>query len=163
MDRSFVVGPTDGKLVHLQGLGVRYLARSAETGGRVALVEHPIQPRSLAAPIHTHRDEDEISYVASGSIGVQIGDQVLTAGAGSLVFKPRGVPHAFWNAGDTVATVLEIITPGGFEGYFEEMAETFLGSGDRDPALAEAICRKYHLDLDLGSIPRLIREHGLAQ
>jgi quercetin dioxygenase-like cupin family protein len=141
---------------------VRYLTRGAETGGRLALVEHPIQPRALAAPIHTHHDEDEISYVVSGTIGAQIGDQVLTSGPGSLVFKPRGIPHAFWNAGDTVATVLEVITPGGFEGYFEEMAETFLDLGGRDPALAEAICRKYHLDLDLSSIPRLIQQHGLT-
>jgi len=162
MDRNFVVGPTEGKLVNLRGVGARYLARGAETGGRVALIEHPIQPRALASPIHTHRDEDEISYVVGGTIGVQIGDQVLTAGPGSLVFKPRGIPHAFWNASDAVATVLEVITPGGFEGYFEEMAETLLGPGGPDPARAEAIRRKYHIAMDLSSVPRLMQEHGLT-
>jgi quercetin dioxygenase-like cupin family protein len=163
VERKIVLGPTDGKLVHLQGLGVRYLTRGAETGGRVALVEHPIQPRALASPIHTHHDEDEISYVVGGTIGAQIGDQIVVAGPGSLVFKPRGIPHAFWNAGDTIATVLEVITPGGFEGYFEELAEVLTRPGGPDPARIEAIRQKYHLDLDLSSIPRLIQEHGLSE
>src|SRR5438874_3878225 len=143
MDHNLVVGPTDGKLVHLRGMGARFLVGSERTSGRVALVEHPIQPRRLASPIHTHHDEDEISYVVGGTIGAQIGDQIVTAGPGSLVFKPREIPHAFWNAGDVVATVLEVITPGGFEGYFAEMAEVLAGPGEPDPARMAAICQKY--------------------
>ena len=48
------------------------------------------------------------------------GDEVLEATPGELVFKPRGVPHAFWNATDEPARFLEIIAPAGFERYTAE-------------------------------------------
>jgi quercetin dioxygenase-like cupin family protein len=54
--------------------------------------------------------------VLEGEIGVQIGEEVRVACPGDLVFKPRGVPHAFWNAGDTPARALEIISPAGSSG-----------------------------------------------
>jgi quercetin dioxygenase-like cupin family protein len=104
------------------GLGVRFMIDGAETGGNLALVEHPIAPRVLAAPLHTHRHEDEYTYMLKGEVGVQIGDEVRVAWPGDLVLKLRGVPHAFWNAGDAPARALEIISPAGFERYFLELA-----------------------------------------
>jgi hypothetical protein len=53
--------------------------------------------------------------VLEGRFGVQLGDEVLEAGPGDLLFKPRGVAHAFWNAGDEPARLLELISPAGFE------------------------------------------------
>ncbi|CAA9425840.1 MAG: hypothetical protein AVDCRST_MAG78-1361 [uncultured Rubrobacteraceae bacterium] len=87
-----------------------------------ALVEHPIEPRVLAAPMHTHQHEDEYTYVLEGEVGVQVGDEVRVAQPGDLVFKPRHVPHAFWNAGNAPARALEITSPAGFERYFAEIA-----------------------------------------
>ena len=50
--------------------------------------------------------------------------------AGSYVVKPRGVPHAFYNAGTETVRVMEILTPGrSFEGYFDEYEE-IVGSRD---------------------------------
>lgn len=37
---------------------------------------------------------------------------------GDLVFKPRDEWHTFWNAGETPARLLEIISPGGLEELF---------------------------------------------
>ncbi len=88
------------------------------TGGSFALVEHPIEPRVLAAPMHTHRHENEYTYVLEGEIGVQIGDAVRVARPGDLVCKPRNVPHAFWSAGDAPARALEIISPQGSRSTF---------------------------------------------
>lgn len=149
--------------VWLRGLGVRFLTGGEQTDGRVALVEHPIQPLALAAPQHTHEREDEISYVIAGQVGIQIGDQVMVAGPGTVVFKPRGIPHAFWNAGETEARVVELITPAGFEHYFEEMAALFAEAkeGLPDPERAAAVCARYALRMDFGSIPQLIAAHGL--
>jgi len=76
-----------------------------QTGGRFALVEHPLPARPLGAPIHTHHDEDEFSFVLAGEIQVQIGTRVITAGEGTLITKPREVPHAFWNATDSPARI----------------------------------------------------------
>ena len=100
MHDDLVLSPGAGKLVWLADLGVRFMMTGAQTDGRFALVEHPIRPKALAAPVHTHTNEDEISYVLEGEMGLQIGKRVLQAGPGALVFKPRGVPHAFWNPGD---------------------------------------------------------------
>src|SRR6185295_17034104 len=58
-----IVGPQDGKAGHLGGIGVRFMAWAAETGGGFSLVEHPMEPRALAAPLHRHANEDEYSYV----------------------------------------------------------------------------------------------------
>jgi mannose-6-phosphate isomerase-like protein (cupin superfamily) len=52
------------------------MIRSSQTDGRFSLVEHPIKPRAPAAPLHTHSNEDEYSYVLEGEVGVQIGERV---------------------------------------------------------------------------------------
>lgn len=50
------------------------------------------------------------------------------------MLKPRGVPHAFWNKGPEPTRFIEIISPLGFEKYFEELAELVYGSaGGEDP------------------------------
>ena len=54
------------------------------TGGRLSLVEHPLEPRALGSPLHTHRDEDEYSVVLEGQVGAQIGGQTVVAGPAAL-------------------------------------------------------------------------------
>jgi len=161
MHDDVVLAPGAGKLVWLNDLGVRFMVSGEQTEGRFALVEHPIRPKALAAPLHTHADEDEISDVLEGEVGMQIGDRELRAGPGTLVFKPRGIPHAFWNPGDTPARMLELISPAGFEHYFEEAADLY-ASGPRDAELAAELRRRYRLEMDLSSIPRLLQVHGLT-
>jgi mannose-6-phosphate isomerase-like protein (cupin superfamily) len=63
--------------------------------------------------MHRHANEDEYSYVLEGRMGAQLGDEVVYAEEGTLVFKPRGQWHTFWNAGDGPCRILEIISPGG--------------------------------------------------
>ena len=91
----------------------------AEAGERFSLVEHPMSPRALAAPLHRHTREDEYSYVLEGRMGALLGDDVVEAGPGDLVFKPRNQWHTFWNAGDEPCRILEIISPAGFERFFQ--------------------------------------------
>jgi mannose-6-phosphate isomerase-like protein (cupin superfamily) len=132
-----------------------------ETGG-FSLVEHPIAPRMLAAPVHTHEHEDEYSYVLEGEVGFEIGDEVITAGPGRLVSKPRGIPHAFWNAGDRPARVLELIAPAGFERYFAELAPLLPPAAPApDIEAIMALQARYGMTMDRSSIERLSREHGL--
>ena len=140
--------------------GVDGLIKSADTGGRFGLVEHPIAPRALAGPMHVHRHEDEYSYVLRGEVGFQVGDDVFTAGPGQLVAKPRDVWHGFWNAGDEPARVLELISPGGFEDYFVELAP--LLQPERDFEGMAGLQAKYGLEMDFSSIGRLTRQHGLG-
>ena len=155
-----VLGPDEGEVVQLFALGVRFMVGGDTTGGAFSLVEHPLPPRALGSPVHTHRNEDEYSYVLEGRIGVQIGDEVLEAGPGELVFKPRGVPHAFWNAGDEPARLLELISPAAFEDYFREMAP-LLAAAEPDEAAVGEVAARYGLDIDFGTIPALAERHGL--
>lgn len=142
-------------------LGALLVLPSEATKGQVAVVEHPLAPRALGAPVHTHRNEDEYSLVLEGRIGVEIGGETLEAGPGDVVLKPRGIPHAFWNPADEPARILELIVPGGFEAYFAELAEIFSRPGPPDLAALGAVAARYELELDPGSIPRLAEAHGL--
>jgi quercetin dioxygenase-like cupin family protein len=154
-----VLGPRDGRRVGLGGLGVRFVLGPETTGGGFSLVEHPMAPRALGAPLHRHANEDEYSYVLEGRVGVMLGEEVVTGEPGDLIVKPRGEWHAFWNAGDEPARLLEIISPAGFEHYFEELVD--LPPGPPDPARIAEIAGRYGLELDPDSIPRLCEEHGL--
>lgn len=156
-----MLGPGDGDLVDLGGVGVRFLIDAARSGGGFSLVEHPIAPRTLGSPVHVHRREDEYSFVLEGRIGLLLGDDVIDATAGDPVFKPRGEPHAFWNPTDEPARFLEIISPAGFERYFAEAASMFPEDGQPDMEAFAALCRRYDLEMDFDSVPRLVAAHGL--
>jgi mannose-6-phosphate isomerase-like protein (cupin superfamily) len=152
---NFILGPTDGELLDFGGLGVRFMV----TGEGFSLVEHPIAPRTLAAPMHVHEHEDEYSYVLEGEVGVQIGDEVVYAKPGELVSKPRGIWHAFWNRTDEPARLLEIISPAGFERYFAEL-KPLLGPEPDFAALAASQAR-YGLSMDMASAATISAREGL--
>jgi mannose-6-phosphate isomerase-like protein (cupin superfamily) len=147
----------------LPGLKNRYLIEAADTDGRFALIEHRIPPRTLAAPMHTHEREDEYSYVLSGRIGAQIGENVVEAGPGEMVAKPRGIPHAFWNAVDEETVLLELISPGAFAEYFADLAPLLGGEGPPDFEKLAELQRRYALTMDFDSIGRLTEQHGLRR
>lgn len=144
----------------LGGLGVRFMIPGADSHGGFSLVEHPLQPRALAAPLHRHSREDEFSIVVSGKMGALLGDAVVYGGPGDLIYKPRGQWHTFWNAGDEPASLLEIISPAGFEKYFEELIAMF-GGNKPDPARIPPVAARYGLELDPASIPDLCAAYGL--
>jgi quercetin dioxygenase-like cupin family protein len=68
---------------------------------------------------HSHRDEDELSFVFRGRTGGRIGDHDVTVEEGGFLFKPRGIVHTIWNSTDIEATVLEFLSPAGLEDFFE--------------------------------------------
>ena len=155
-----VVGPNDGHFASIGGIGARLVIEGGDAGKRFALVDHPMQPRALAAPMHRHHREDEYSYVLEGQIGALLGDDVLLGNPGDLIFKPRDQWHTFWNAIDRPSRVLEIISPAGFEGYFRELGAE-LRSGAPDRQKLAALCARYDLDLDMSSVPGLIERFGV--
>jgi mannose-6-phosphate isomerase-like protein (cupin superfamily) len=63
------------------------------------------------APLHLHRRDDEAWYVLSGMLGFRLGDDEIEASPGSAVFARRGTPHTFWNAGQSEAEYLLVMTP----------------------------------------------------
>ena len=155
-----IVGPSDGKSVDLGSIGARMMIWTEETGGSFSLVEHPMSPRRLAAPIDKHSREDEYSYVLEGRMGALLGDDVVYAEVGDLVFKPREQWHTFWNAGDTPCRILEIIAPGGFEHFFDELGALLEGP-DADPAQLGEFGGRYGIEFQPDSIPQLCEEYGV--
>jgi mannose-6-phosphate isomerase-like protein (cupin superfamily) len=152
------VSPGEGLVAHLGGCDARFLVWGEESGGGFSLVEHPIPPRSLCAPLHRHRGTDEYSFVLDGRMGALLGDEVIYAEPGDLGFKPRDQWHTFWNAGDEPCRILEIISPGGFEHFFRELDE-MVKEGRFDP---EGLGERYGIEFDLESVPRICEEHGLV-
>ena len=158
---DYLLRAVAGERADLPGLGVRRMIRSEDTGGRFALLEHTIPARGLAAPMHTHENEDEYSFVLTGRMGALIGEQVVEAGPGELVAKPRGVPHAFWNAGDREVRLLELISPGGFDGYFTELSPLLTTEAPPDFAALAEVQSRYRLTMDVESIEHLTERFGL--
>ena len=155
-----VIGPGDGKAGFLGSIGVRFMINGEDAGGDFSLVEHPLSPRALAAPLHRHTREDEYSFVLEGQVGALLGDEVVIAGPGDLLFKPRNQWHTFWNAGDEPARILEIISPSGFERFFEELVDLG-GAVNADPGALAELCERYGLEMAPDSIPGLIERFGL--
>ncbi len=155
-----IVGPAEGPSVTLQTVGVRFMIPGADTGTRFSLVEHPIPPRGLAAPLHRHNREDEYSYVIEGRMGALLGDHVVEAGPGDLVYKPRGQWHTFWNPTDQPTRILEIIAPAGFEQFFAELGPLASG-GAPDPEAFGELCARYGLDMRPETLPDLCAGFGV--
>ena len=155
-----IVGPNDGVYRQLQTIGARMMVWTEETGGGFSLVEHPIPPKSLAAPLHKHSREDEYSFVLEGRMGALLGDDVVYAEPGDLAFKPRDQWHTFWNAGDEPCRILEIICPGGFEHFFDELG--LLIEEGYGPEQLGALGTKYGLEFQPESVAALCEEHGLT-
>jgi mannose-6-phosphate isomerase-like protein (cupin superfamily) len=155
-----VIGPHDGKAGFLGSIGVRFMIDGAEADERFSLVEHPMSPRALAAPLHRHHREDEYSYVLEGRVGALLGDEVVVGESGDLIFKPRNQWHTFWNAGDEPARILEIISPAGFERFFGELVDMG-GVAQADPKALADLCARYELDMDPESVPGLVERLDL--
>lgn len=155
-----VIGPNDGKAGFLGSIGARFMVDGGETGGGFSVVEHPMSPRALAAPLHRHTREDEYSFILEGRMGGLLGDEVVEGGPGDLVFKPRNEWHTFWNAGDEPCRILEIIAPAGFERYFEELSD-MVAAMQRDPDDLAALSERYGLEMKPESIPELLERFDL--
>jgi mannose-6-phosphate isomerase-like protein (cupin superfamily) len=156
-----VIGPDQGKAGFLGSIGVRFMIDGEDAGGDFSLVEHPMSPHALAAPLHRHTREDEYSFVLEGRMGALLGDEVLEAGPGDLVFKPREQWHTFWNAGDEPARILEIIAPAGFEHFFEELVDLG-GVLKATPEEMAALGERYGLEMKPETVPELIERFGVT-
>jgi len=155
-----IVGPDNGRDGFLGSIGVRWMLDGIETEDRVSVVEHPMSPRALAAPLHLHTREDEYSFVLEGRMGALLGDDVVEAGPGDLVHKPRNQWHTFWNAGDEPCRILEIISPAGFERFFQELSDLG-GALAADPDHVAELSARYGLEMQPDTVPDLLERFGL--
>lgn len=107
----------------LEWLGVTYrtILSPEETGGAMSIVDSTSPPGS-GPPRHVHEREDEIFVVLDGRILFWLDGETFERGPGEAAFIPRGREHTFKVVSGTPARHLVILTPGGFEGFFADMA-----------------------------------------
>ena len=102
------------------------LLRSEDSGGRVSIVDNRVPAGTAGPPLHRH-DFDEAFVVLEGEVTFQLGDDLVTRRAGEVAFAPRGVPHTFANQSGADARHVIVITPAGFERYFDRLAARAAG------------------------------------
>src|SRR5215203_362215 len=89
----------------------------------VGIFEDEVPPES-GPPPHLHRSQDETHYVLEGQFEFVVGERKVNAGAGSVVYVPRTMMHAFTNTGTEKGKILFIETPAGaLEQFLEEAGE----------------------------------------
>ena len=130
------------------GGSIEVRLRSEQTGGRLGLTEQVVPEGYPGPPLHVHPDFEETFYVIEGTLDFTIGDHAHQAGPGTVAFVPRGTPHTFANTSQAPARSLVLVTPGGFERYFEELMDLVVRSG-RLPADSDL----RDLGIAYGSIP----------
>jgi mannose-6-phosphate isomerase-like protein (cupin superfamily) len=122
MQSPFTHARGEGQSFYFSGTLMTVKARSAETNGQFSLIEQ-LAPPGFATPLHMHHGEDETMYVLEGSYAFFVGDEVIKAAPGAVVYLPKGVPHAFRVEGVIPARLLQLTTPAGIEQGFVEMSE----------------------------------------
>ncbi|HEV2260067.1 MAG TPA: cupin domain-containing protein [Streptosporangiaceae bacterium] len=156
-----VVPPGAGAQGDLGTIGVVFKLSGRDTGGALAIVEHPF-PVGAIVPPHTHTREDEYSLVTDGEIGFRSGDREVVLGPGGYITKPRGEQHTMWNAGPVPARMIEMISPAGFEGFFAELAG-IIADGPPQPPDVLALADRYGLQLGQPDwLPGLISRYNLT-
>lgn len=114
------VDPDAGRTWNIFGLQIVGKIMSEQTAGQYSVVISTTPPQG-GPPLHVHSHEDEMFYVLEGEYEFRCGDEARRVSAGTLVHLPRGIPHGFRNVGTAPGVLMNTITPGGFEQFFEEI------------------------------------------
>lgn len=123
----------------IEWLGVHYktILGPEETGGAMSIVDS-LSPVGSGPPRHIHHNEDETFVILTGACRVWLDGRESELVAGESAFIPRGTEHTFKVIGDAPCRHLVILTPGGFEGFFADMAAGQFAIPDDMPAVVES-------------------------
>ena len=139
-----VVPAGEGRALRVVGDTIAIKLRGDDTGGAYSLIEE-LTPPGGGPPPHVHRREDETFLVVEGEFEFAIGGRTVQAAPGTILFGPRGIPHAF-TVGETGCRMLFICTPGGFEAFFEEV-DQLSRQGPPAPERLLPLALKYELEI----------------
>jgi mannose-6-phosphate isomerase-like protein (cupin superfamily) len=139
----FVLGPGEQHADAPTQTGPFFRFASRQTDGLAALAEVRLQPLTPGPNLHVHSREDELFYVLSGVMTVQVAEELHEVGTGGLAWGPRGVAHAYANRAREPLHVLIMWLPGGAEGLFVEMSQHLRSDGAPDPQVVADIQARY--------------------
>ena len=124
-----IVLPDQAHQITLYDVRFRYGVDADASDGGLSMLEVTVPPRTLVKP-HMHTKEDEFTLILEGTVGARLGEKTIEEiPAGSWLVKPRDIPHAMWNVGTEPARILEVVSPGGLERYFEQIAPVLMEHG----------------------------------
>ena len=137
-------GPLGG-----EGNTAEVLATRSQTGGVFGVWRSNIEPE-FGPPLHIHKEEDEFFYVLSGEFALQLGDCVQRVQAGAFAFIPKNAPHTYRKTAAGPGVLLGVVSPGGFESFFEQLPGA-------DDAKVGALAADHAMDsvgppIDLGTL-----------
>ena len=132
-----------GPIHHVLGMTHEYRQLPGNGIGLVAVVT---VPAGLGAPLHSHDVDEEIFYVLSGQLTVELDGTTHVLAAGDSCYLPLGSVHSFSNRGSEDARFLAVVTPGA--GAYEFFRAVDAGGSDAKPEPEQVMA--------LGA------EHGLA-
>lgn len=153
--QPFYVEPDAKPLEPRAGLDIRTKIRSRQTGMQFSCVDFSVAPKQMGPAPHLHKELDELMYVHRGTIHVIVEDEVFEVKAGGWHFRPRGMVHTFWNAGDEIALGTDMYFNQNFEDYLEELFHTLIPemiARNLTPASPEMAPRFAALDKRFGVI-----------
>ena len=129
----------------IEWLGVHYktILSPEDTGGTMSIVDS-VSPPDSGPPRHIHHNEDETFVILSGMMKVWLEGKEIELTAGQSAFIPRGKEHTFKVIGDAPSRHLIILTPGGFEGFFADMATGKFAIPDDMPSIEES-AERHHM------------------
>jgi mannose-6-phosphate isomerase-like protein (cupin superfamily) len=130
---AFIQTSEDATTKSVPGGSIAVRIGADETDGRLGLVEQVVPGGYPGPAMHVHPDFDETFFVIDGTLGFRVGERAYEAGPGTVAFVPRGTPHTFANTGTEPARSLVLVTPGGFERYFEELIDLISRTGGLPP------------------------------
>lgn len=145
--RPYMVGPGEGTPSWMLNALLTTKARGTDTRGGFSLFEFRADSNGEPPP-HLHHNEDEAWYVLEGEVMFRVGDEAFDAHAGAFVFGPRDVVHSL-EVRSPVARMLTIMSPAGFEGFFDGLSV---------PADGDTLPQPTPPDFEL--LMRLARAHG---
>lgn len=143
IDEPIFVDSEGGKTWNIFGLQIVGKIFSEDTNGAYSVIVSTTPPNG-GAPPHVHEVEDELFYVLEGEFSFTCGEETFLAKKGAVVVLPKGKPHAFKNTGGTTGRMMNTITPGGFEQFFEDV-DQLPKNGPPDPVVLSELAMKYKL------------------
>jgi mannose-6-phosphate isomerase-like protein (cupin superfamily) len=140
--------PGSGRAIDLGPFAMTLKASGKETDGLFSLLE-ATEPPGFGPPLHIHHDAAEAFYVLEGEYLMFLDEREATCPAGSFVFIPAGMRHAF-RVGSVPSRKLNFYFPAAMVGYFDELSAA-IARGDADEALA-GIASRHAMEI-VGPIP----------
>jgi mannose-6-phosphate isomerase-like protein (cupin superfamily) len=119
-----VLGPGQGREYPMGAISAVFKADGAETSQLYSISEWWLDPHTKGPGSH-HHPEDDVFYVLTGTMSIQIDTEWIEAATGSFVLVPGNTPHDFENRTGERAGMLNVSSPGDFEDNMPGIAQWF--------------------------------------